>query len=302
MRFTMSARVAWWRGAALLALVVGLLPALAGNEAAGRSEAVDGITAAGDGDGDVERFTRDAAPGWGRLRLVSPPPGWICDATALPAASRQGGGAGGEKVTIRHPRANKDVPPLFVAAVQVAANKKDVTKNKVTPTLVDKAGNTLKDAVRVLKVVGAGEKAKSSRLFLLVKAPKPGTNPHKLKVSVKLPDNTYHAEQMFNIKVPNNLDLKIIDLTYPPDNYPIEGGERDYFLACGPSSSYIDDDNAKIGDVKGIPHWNNDNQNEAFFWVEFVGLGTIPGPGQYDLRVTNAEGESITRPVSVEDG
>jgi hypothetical protein len=298
MRSPSSTTVAWWRGSALVALVAGLLPVLGAGEAAATGGAACDVTTAVDEPGDRARV--GGAPGAypDRLTLTWPRHlGWAASADPFVAAQPD---CNDMEVKILHPRANSKVLPRFVAAIQVAEKKGKYKKKDVTPKLVDADGKEPAGSkLRVLKIVG-NKSAKSSRVFVFVKVPTPGKNPHKLTVEVNLPAGKKCNAQSFDIvafmdarkqQPQAQKAAERLNLFYPMTGHTVSGDERDYFVPCGESDASINA--ALLGGAIGIPHWDNSDEDDPIWWAEFTGLATIPGPGTYKLVVTNTDGESL---------
>lgn len=90
-------------------------------------------------------------------------------------------------------------------------------------------------------------------------------------------------------------------LTYefPPDDYTIEGGERDYFLPFGGSDLPVV--SVTLGG-KPADHVEWFGDPDFFWWAEFTGLATDPGPDtDYDLIVTDTQYEPALRTVHIAD-
>ncbi len=307
----------WW-GGALLALAIGLLPAQWDNKAAGRAGMNTIPTANSVGGGGA--FHEPVTAGH-FLRLLPRGRSWGFSDTSVVAMQERGSG-NESKVRIRHPRQDGKMLPIFVASVKIRASKNHFKNDDVTALLTDASPTAKEWQGRVLAIDG-GEAVQHSRVFILLKATHPGVNPHKLTINFRLNGMSHTDYKQFDIvqrkgaggggagkanaqnnkenpkriegkRAPGPQRAKTIDLYYPADGHKVSGDEKSYFVPCEPSGSSLDYVN--LGGAQGVRHFDDSNPMEKIWWVEFTGLGTIPGPDEtngYQLVVVNQGGEPL---------
>ncbi|MBN9523189.1 hypothetical protein J0H58_32520 [bacterium] len=88
---------------------------------------------------------------------------------------------------------------------------------------------------------------------------------------------------------------------YPPANYPIEEGEREYFMCFGGTDSVVSSVSLGNREADYKESVKDANGQYFFWWAEFTNLLSDPGAGSHDLEVGNDSGFAAPRPVIVED-
>lgn len=134
--------------------------------------------------------------------------------------------------------------------------------------------------------------AKDAEFSLTATPEKNGGNPSIQvgTVDLRIPKNS----KLANVTAGPNREPSI---TYPAQEpHVISGDERESFSVYGDTDSPIV--SATLGGVDaGYVMWVSEL---GYYCAQFLFLGTNPGPGEYDLVVTNTSGPSVPRPVVIE--
>jgi hypothetical protein len=88
-----------------------------------------------------------------------------------------------------------------------------------------------------------------------------------------------------------------VNVTYPPAGYTIEREEEDYFVAYGTTDAPMI--SSMIDGVSGVVHTDSVTGG-LFWWAEFTGLKTMPGPGKgYKFYGVNSEND-MSEPIVID--